>query len=305
MTAFIIPEQKLIVIETNNLQFNNNLSKVTTIFKLDESVVGVTPAVTLTVPVNTPFSASITVNNTSAPSIQITVDKDQSLITLGQQYEITINANGQSDTFNVAFLFSQTYEPTAWSNADREDNVGGFFTLQQVPLGAKLLSSALNSKLRSLLEYASLLNFKIFDLVSKYRLKKNLPDIINAAIYAGVLPAGYQATVNYVAGSSNIDSIKLVDGLNDSNSYTRIKFNYNLMTGSKTITDNSTLVNPTTITDMTVLDSIDVDRINVSNTKIYRIAHVVITRSGVTFTSVIDSNFSVTMPLVTGWTVSE
>jgi hypothetical protein len=56
MAAFIIPNQKLLVVETNNLQFGSSSSEVKVTLDLDESVVGTTP--NATVSAVGPFSTS-------------------------------------------------------------------------------------------------------------------------------------------------------------------------------------------------------------------------------------------------------
>ena len=302
MTAFIDPSQKLIVLDTNNIQVGGSPDPIITTLNLDESVVGTTPVTTVSfIDSVTPFSIGITNNNTSTPGLEVTFDSPITDLVLGKKYGITITSNGQTDTLEIVCLYSENYNPQAWSNADTEDNVGGFYTINQIPQGKKLLSSFVNSKLRSLLEYATLLNFKVLNLYSTYKLKKNLPDIINAAIFSGSIPAGYTGVITYVTGTTQIDTIILQDTNSDSDSYTKITFNY--VSKTKTITVGGI----GTSSSFNALDSINVDRVTdiTGVTKKYTISKVQITRTDTTFTSVVDSDYTVTMPLVTGWTVTE
>jgi hypothetical protein len=299
MAAFIAPDQKLLVVETNNLQFGSPSSEVKITLNLDESVVGTTP--NATVSAVGPFSTSLLNENTSKPTVVITLTGAITDYVLGQRYTITITANGNTDTLAVIFLFTQTYDPSAWNNSDREDTVGNFFTLNQIPEGKQILSTLINSKLKTLFEYIALVNFRITDIFNKYKLKKNLPDIINTAIYTGAVPQASNATVTYLAGTTLPETIIIRDTNNDSDSYTKISFSY--ATQVKTIVYNSVSTN----SNYSALDSITVDRVTDSTgtTKKYRIASIAITRANITFPSVVDPSYSVTMPLVTGWTVTE
>jgi hypothetical protein len=299
MAAFIIPNQKLLVVETNNLQFGSSSSEVKVTLDLDESVVGTTP--NATVSAVGPFSTSLLNANTSRPTVVITLIGAITDYVLGQRYTITIAANGNTDTLAVTFLFTQTYDPSAWNNSDREDIVGNFFTLNQIPEGKQILSTLMNSKLKTLFESIALLNFRMTDILNRYKLKKNLPDIINAAIYTGSVPQAGNVTVTYLAGTTLPETIIIRDTNDDSDSYTKISFSY--VTQVKTIIYNSISTN----SNYSALDSITVDRVTDSTgtTKKYRIASIAITRANITFPSVVDPSYSVTMPLLTGWTVTE
>jgi hypothetical protein len=299
MAAFIVPNQKLLVVETNNLQFGSSSSEVKVILDLDESVVGTTP--NATVSAVGPFSTSLLNANTSKPTVVITLIGAITDYVLGQRYTITIIANGNTDTLAVTFLFTQTYDPSAWNNSDREDIVGNFFTLNQIPEGKQILSTLMNSKLKTLFESIALLNFRMTDILNRYKLKKNLPDIINTAIYTGAVPQAGNATVTYLAGTTLPETIIIRDTNADSDSYTKISFSY--ATQVKTIIHNSISTN----SNYSALDSITVDRVtdSIGTTKKYQIASIAITRANITFPSIVDPSYSVTMPLLTGWTVTE
>lgn len=301
MANFIHPDQKTLVVETNNLRFGVS-EQVTTTLKLDESIVTSTPTVTATKDGSAPFAVIVNNGSTSSPSIVLTLSGLVTDYILGKTYTITISANGETDILNVIFLFSQFYNQPSWTNTEPEENIGGFYTINQIPQGVSILSTTVNTRLRSILEYASLLHFKVLDLANRYKLKKNLPDIINTAIFAGTIPAGYTGTITYTPLTNQIANIILRS--TDDNAYTKIAFNYT--TKQKTITFNGT---PTTTTNSNyeALDTINVTRVTNSGglIKQYSISNIQITRTNTTFTSVVDSNYSVTMPLVTGWTVTE
>ena len=311
MTAFILQDQKLLVIETNNLQFGGSTpSQISCTLDLDESVVTSSPTVTASIENTVPFTIALIENTVlSKPTINFTLSQVLDSIVLGQKYTVTLTVGGNTDTFSVQFLFSQFYDPAAWTNTTKEDSLSGFVTLTEIPSGANLLSTIVNSKLRSLIEFLGLMNFRILDILSRYRLKRNLPDIINAAIYSGTIPAGYTGVVNYANGTTQISSIVLQDTNNDSNSFTKISFTYADQTSTVTKTDSSTNP-PTTITTTktySALSSIEVSRVTAldGTTKQYRISNIAVTRTNVTFTSVVDNTYSITMPLVSGWTVTE
>ena len=305
MASFINPDQKLIVIETNNLQFGSTGTKITTKLRLDESVVTTTPTLVAT-PVDAGiYTVAVLNNGTSSPELEVTLSSAYNAYTLGKRYTINLTANGNNDSLDIMFLFSQSYEPQAWVNSDSESNVGGYYTLEQIPVGAKVLSATLNTKFKSLFEYLTLLNFKIFDIYAKYKIKKNLPDIINSAIFAGVVPSNYTGAIVYKSNQALIDTIVLGDDANDADSYTKFTFNY--VTKQKTITNNGVVPATNTNSNYQALDTIFIDRVtNQGGTvKKYRIATVTITRTSSTFTSIVDANYAITMFLVTGWTVAE
>jgi hypothetical protein len=308
MSAFIMPDQKLLVVETNNLQFGSSSSIVNITLNLDKSVTTDTPTVVVTGPTGAPFTITTTNANTPNPQLAIALTGTSDNFTLGANYTVTVTANGNTDTFNIVFLISEAFNPTDWNNSNPEDSVGGFFNIQQIPEGGSVTSVRVNTIFRSLVEFISLVNFKITDIINRYRLKKNLADIVNSAIYAGAIPAGYTGIINYVNdGSTNIDSISLQDTVGDSDSFTLIKFNYTSQTVTIVKTDNTT--SPATVTTTTstynALSSITVNRVtDSSNTIQYVIATINVTRSNITFTSSIDSSYAITMPLVNGWTVA-
>ena len=301
MANFINPSQKLLVIETNNLQFGVGQS-VTVKIELDESVVTATPTVSVAV-TNAPFTLSLTNGNTSKPGISFVLNGNVQDYILGHNYVVTITANGQTDSLNIQFLLSIDFNPTNWTNTNKETNVGGFYTISQLPQGAPVLSTSFNSIVRSLLEYLGLLNFRVSDIINRYKIKRNLPDIINSAIFAGVVPRGHSGNVFYISGTSLIDYIILQDAVIDSDTFTKIKFSYS--TQQKTILNNATSV--ATSSSYQALSGINIQRVSdaTGNVKRYTIANVTVSRSPVTFTSIVDGDYSITMPLVTGWTVTE
>ena len=161
-----------------------------------------------------------------------------------------------------------------------------------------------------MLEFISAANYKAIDLVNRFRIKHNLADIINSAIYAGAIPAGYTGTVIYTTdGKANIDSLILADSFGDNDSYTLFKFIYADQT--VTIANNTPLESgqtqpaPTTNT-YPALSQILVQRVtdNTGATVQYTLATINVARSPITFTSVVDSYYAITMNLISGWTVA-
>lgn len=298
--SFINPDQTTFLVETNGVQFGAGGSSVSTTLQLDQTVVGTNPTNTITPPVAAPFTTAIT--NGPIPVVTLTMTGTP---VLGSIYDVTINSGGSSDTLHVKFLLSQTYNPTDWSNSNVEENVSGLYKLQQIAQGGPITSTIVNTKLKSLLEFISLVNAKLTNFLAVYRIKKNLPDIINAAIFAGAIPAGYNGTVTYGTGTPvpahAIDHIILQDtSVSDADSFTKITFNY--VTLPKTITPSG---GTDIITNYQVLDSISVDRVASASSAIqYNIATVTITRVQTTFTSQVDPSFTIKMPLVQSWTVT-
>jgi len=308
--SFIMSNQKLLVVETNNLQFGSNTDPISVTLNLDQSVVTASPTVIVTGPTGAPFSITSYNTNTANPEIVFTLTGSLSDFVLGQNYPITLTANSQTDTFNVIFLLSETFNPTGWSNSNAEDNVGGYFAINQIGPGASLVSPIVNSIFRSILEFISLVNYKAIDLVNRFRIKHNLADIINCAIHAGAIPAGYTGKINYATdGTTNIASIILADTISDTDSYTLLTFTYETETVSiannTPLTTGETQPAPTTST-YPALSQITVDRVtdNTGATVQYTLATINVTRSPVTFTSVVDPYYAITMNLVNGWTVA-
>jgi len=299
--SFIMPNQSLLIIETDNLEFGTS-AQISAKLNLDESVVGSTPTVTATPPTDAPFTLSVSNNTTPNPTINITLTGDIATIDLGLKYQITLSANGQTDSFNIVFLLSKSFDPTDWSNSYNEDTIGHNFIIKQIAESDPVISPLVNKLFKSLSGFISLVNYKAVDIINRYRIKRNLADIVNSAIYAGAIPSGYTGTINYLNdGTTNIDSIILSDALDDSDSYTLIKFHY--VTLTSTVTPSGGIPVSTTFQGM---DRVTVSRVSnaLATTVKYVIATINITRSNLTFTSVVDSTYSVTMPLVTGWTVA-
>jgi len=298
--TFIKPDQTNWTVETKGLSFGTGSTPVSTTLNLDQSLIGASGYnITASVATGAPFTIIVANANTATPIITLYMS---GIPVLGRVYVITITSGSLTSPLNVVFLFSEDYQTSNWINANTEDNVGGFFKLSQIAQGAQLLSASLNTKLRSLLQYANLANIKINNHIQAYRIKKNLPDIINAAIFAGNVPAGYTGTVTYGTGTpvpaNAIASILLHDTLVDFDSYTQINFNYS--TQQKTITP---VGKTPVIANYQALSNIVINRVNAYSNVQYNIATVTVQRTSSTFTSVIDSTYSVTMPLITGWTV--
>jgi hypothetical protein len=305
-----MPDQANLIIETNGIQFGVSGSSTSVTLKLDQSVIGTTGlAITASVPFGSPFSVAVTNSNTPNPTITLTMT---AIPLLGQPYYVNLVSGSNTDTLNVLFLFSENYQVIDWPNSNLEDNISGYFKLTQIAQGAQLLSATLNTKLRSIIQFISLTNTKITNFMQVYRIKKNLPDIINSAIFAGSVPAGYTGTVTYgddvTVPASAIASIILQDTAADSDSYTKITFNYS--TQSKIITFTDTSTTPSTITPTTsnylALSGISVDRINSSLATQYNIATVTVLReaSPSAIVSLIDPNYTITMARINGWTVA-
>ena len=102
--SFIIPNQKLLVIETNNLQFGSSLDPISVTLNLDQSVVSNSPTVEISAPDAAPFTIIAYNTNTSNPEIVFTLTSPIEDFILGHNYVMTLTANGQTDTFNVYFL---------------------------------------------------------------------------------------------------------------------------------------------------------------------------------------------------------
>ena len=290
--SFILPDQNNWNIETNGLNFGASVV-VSKALKLDQSVVTASPTVTAVL-VGTystaPFVVSVTPGTpTSCPTINLTLSSPISAITLGQTYQITITANSVTDTLYVTFLFTDNFNESVWTNSNEEDNAIGYFKFNPIATGYGITSAFVNTKFKMIMEYLTLLNSKVSSIFTNYKIKKNLPDIINSAIFAGVIPSGYNGTVTHNSDGT-INTILLQDTVNvDADSYCLLTFNYTSLT--KIITVGGT---PNTST-YQGLSSISIDRVNSSSVKMYNIATVTINRSSTptVVTSLISVSVSV------------
>jgi hypothetical protein len=302
--SFISPDQVNFVIETNGILFGSGGSSVSALFKLDQTVIGTASlGITADPPTGAPFTLTVTNGNTPNPTLTVNIT---GIPVLGQNYPVTFHSGSNTDTLNVIFYFTETYQASNWTNSNVEENIGGYFSIQQIAQGAQLLSTTLNTKLRSLVQFISLLNTKITNFTQVYRIKKNLPDIINSAIFAGSLPAGYTGMVTYGNGTdvptNAIATILLQDDISDADTFTLITFSYTSQTKVITYTPVLPALPVVTSSSYLALNSISVDRVaNAISGVQYNIATVNVSRVTTTFTSEIDSLYSIQMPVISGW----
>jgi hypothetical protein len=262
---------------------------------------GATPVNTVTA-VGCPFTVTIT-TGTPLPVLTITLDQSIANVQVGQIYNITIISNGITQVIPLQFLFAEGYVSTNWFNVGQGDLVAGqAFTFREVLFGNKYRTTDLNIRFKMLFEYCSLLYFRISDLASKFETKRRIKDIVDCGLLAGVTPKNCTAVVTRdVDGDITILNLTYDPG---DQAYTAAYYTYVQLPVIIDFSANPAPYNMAAVTNQKkFLNQVDIWRVTANGTNSYKICTVVVTRTPITVQS--DTGSAITIPLVSGWTVTE
>ena len=297
----IIQPDKLVV-ETKDLAFAQSPAQNVQ-FQMEcfQDLTTEVPIINVSAP-NCPFSVSIT-SGTTEPILTIVLDKSIDNIKNGTVYNIVITANGVSQTVPLTFLFSENFNPVNWFNDAQNDlSSGQAFSFRELITPTGWTTSIFNIRFKMILEYVSLLQFKLTDILNRFETKRGVKDIVDCAINSGVFPKNCTAVV-----TRDVDGDTAILDLTYSSSdeaKTRAVYTYTTL---PVIVDFSLAAAPYTQAAVTrqkkFLSGIEIWRMSSSGYKRYKICSVAFSRSNITIASTVGCN--ITIPAINGWTVSE
>ena len=137
-----------------------------------------------------PFSASM-IKNGNIGILKITFDKPVGNIGFNMKRSLNIIANtNESCPITIEINYANSFVPSDWKNISNTD------VLDDIDSGAPLNSKSINDRFMGLIRISATALNKAANALKMYSFKsKNLPDIIDFALMAGVSPISANANI--------------------------------------------------------------------------------------------------------------
>jgi hypothetical protein len=266
-----------IAIDATGLSFGG-AATATTYLTLDQRSSAGIVSFTVTVPPNgdssVPYTATLTFVDTQKCLLTITFGQPMANVHFNEIRTLTITANN-SDTYNLDLQINYTdaFILANWQNS------ADIAAISDLATSSPLTTPLVNNRFLALLRFAITGLNKAKELISRYAIKKSLPDIIDFAIMSGTSPIPATATLT-TDSNCNILTLTTVysDAVRGVSQKILVTYTYSTYTIKRVIKRNNNFLEVTN-ENISLLSSLTIDALDNSNNIIYHLGTVTINRT--------------------------